>query len=52
MMKLFVYPHDLAVGSSQINATDMAAAAAAAGHEVVVYGNSKAHSRTASGAMR
>jgi glycosyltransferase involved in cell wall biosynthesis len=37
-MKLLVAPHDLEIGGSQINAIDLAAGAAAAGHEVVVYG--------------
>ena len=37
-MRILVYPHDLAVGGSQINAIDLAAGAQAAGHEVVVYG--------------
>ncbi|MBB5537930.1 glycosyltransferase family 4 protein [Rhizobium giardinii] len=37
-MRLLVYPHDLSIGGSQINAIDLAAGAAAAGHEVIVYG--------------
>jgi glycosyltransferase involved in cell wall biosynthesis len=37
-MKLLVAPHDLSIGGSQINAIDLAAGAAQAGHEVVVYG--------------
>ncbi|WP_052958013.1 glycosyltransferase [Aquamicrobium sp. LC103] len=37
-MRLLVYPHDLSIGGSQINAIDLAAAVAAAGHEVAVYG--------------
>lgn len=37
-MRILVYPHDLAIGGSQINAIDLAAGVAAAGHEVVVYG--------------
>lgn len=37
-MRLLVYPHDLSIGGSQINAIDLAAGAAAAGHEVWVYG--------------
>jgi glycosyltransferase involved in cell wall biosynthesis len=37
-MRILVYPHDLAIGGSQINAVDLAAGAAAAGHDVVVYG--------------
>jgi len=37
-LRILVYPHDLAVGGSQINAIDLAAGAQAAGHEVIVYG--------------
>ena len=37
-MKLLVAPHDLAIGGSQINAIDLAAGAADAGHDVAVYG--------------
>lgn len=37
-MKLLVYPHDLKIGGSQINAIDLAAAVSEAGHEVLVYG--------------
>jgi L-malate glycosyltransferase len=37
-MRLLVAPHELAIGGSQINAIDLAAGAAAAGHEVIVYG--------------
>jgi glycosyltransferase involved in cell wall biosynthesis len=37
-MRLLVYPHDLSIGGSQINAIDLAAGAAAAGHDVIVYG--------------
>ena len=37
-MRLLVAPHDLGIGGSQINAIDLAAGAAAAGHEVIVYG--------------
>lgn len=37
-MRILVYPHDLAIGGSQINAIDLAAGAQAAGHEVIVYG--------------
>lgn len=37
-MRILVYPHDLAIGGSQINAIDLAAGVAAAGHNVVVYG--------------
>ncbi len=37
-MRVLVYPHDLAIGGSQINAIDLAAAVAEAGHEVFVYG--------------
>lgn len=37
-MRLLVYPHDLAIGGSQINAIDLAAGLAEAGHEVLIYG--------------
>ena len=37
-MKLLVAPHELAIGGSQINAIDLAAGAADAGHDVLVYG--------------
>jgi L-malate glycosyltransferase len=37
-MRILVYPHDLTIGGSQINAIDLAAEVAAAGHEVIVYG--------------
>lgn len=37
-MRLIVYPHDLSIGGSQINAIDLAAGVAAAGHEVSIYG--------------
>ncbi len=37
-MRLLVAPHDLGIGGSQINAIDLAAGAAEAGHDVVVYG--------------
>ena len=37
-MRLLVYPHELSIGGSQINAIDLAAATAAAGHDVIVYG--------------
>ena len=37
-MRLLVYPHELAIGGSQINAIDLAAGAAEAGHDVIVYG--------------
>lgn len=37
-MRLLVAPHDLGIGGSQINAIDLAAAAAEAGHEAIVYG--------------
>lgn len=37
-MRLLVAPHDLGIGGSQINAIDLAAGAAEAGHEVAVYG--------------
>src|SRR5215218_3627256 len=37
-MRLLVAPHDLGIGGSQINAIDLAAGAAEAGHDVTVYG--------------
>ncbi len=37
-MKILVYPHDLAMGGSQINAIDLAAEMQEQGHEVIVYG--------------
>lgn len=37
-MRLLVAPHDLGIGGSQLNAIDLAAAAADAGHDVIVYG--------------
>lgn len=37
-MRLLVCPHDLTIGGSQINAIDLAAGAAAAGHDVIIYG--------------
>jgi glycosyltransferase involved in cell wall biosynthesis len=37
-MRLLVAPHDLEIGGSQINAIDLAAGAAEAGHDVIVYG--------------
>jgi L-malate glycosyltransferase len=37
-MRLLVAPHELNIGGSQINAIDLAAGAAEAGHDVVVYG--------------
>jgi len=36
-MRILVAPHTLNIGGSQINAVDLAAGAAEAGHEVVVY---------------
>lgn len=37
-MKIVVYPHELIIGGSPINAIDLAATVAGRGHEVVVYG--------------
>ncbi len=37
-MRLCVYPHDLGIGGSQLNAIDLAAAVRDLGHEVVVFG--------------
>ena len=36
-MKVVVYPHQLVIGGSQINAIDLAAAISDLGHEVIVY---------------
>lgn len=37
-MKILVYPHDLGMGGSQLNAIELAAGVRDLGHEVVVYG--------------
>ncbi len=37
-LRLLVYPHELVIGGSQINAIDLAAGVAAKGHDVIVYG--------------
>ena len=37
-MRVLVMPHELAIGGSQINAIDLAAGVARAGHEVMVFG--------------
>jgi L-malate glycosyltransferase len=37
-MRILVYPHDLAIGGSQINAIDLASGVAEAGHDVMIYG--------------
>ena len=37
-MRILVYPHDLGIGGSQLNAIELAAAVQRLGHEVVVYG--------------
>lgn len=37
-MRILVYPHDLAMGGSQLNALDLAAEVERLGHDVVVYG--------------
>ena len=37
-MKILVYPHDLAMGGSQTNAIELAAAVSALGHECIVFG--------------
>ncbi len=37
-MKILVYPHDLAIGGSQLNAIELASAVKALGHDVAVYG--------------
>ncbi len=37
-MKILVYPHDMAIGGSQLNAIDLAMAVTDLGHEVLFYG--------------
>ncbi len=37
-MRILVYPHDLGIGGSQINAIELAERVQRAGHEVIVYG--------------
>lgn len=37
-MRILVYPHDLGIGGSQLNAIELAAAVSRLGHEVVVFG--------------
>ena len=37
-MRILVYPHDLAVGGSQLNALELAAAVRGRGHDVLVHG--------------
>lgn len=37
-MRILVYPHDLEIGGSQLNAIELATAVRDLGHEVVVYG--------------
>lgn len=37
-MKILVYPHDLGIGGSQLNAIDLAAAVSQLGHETVIFG--------------
>ncbi|MDQ6738934.1 MAG: glycosyltransferase [Actinomycetota bacterium] len=37
-MKVLVYPHDLNIGGSQLNAIDIAAAVHQLGHETVIFG--------------
>lgn len=37
-MRLLVYPHDLGIGGSQLNAIELAAAVQQLGHETVVFG--------------
>ncbi len=37
-MKIIVYPHDLGIGGSQLNAIELAAAVQGLGHEVLVFG--------------
>jgi glycosyltransferase involved in cell wall biosynthesis len=37
-MRILVYPHDLGIGGSQLNAVEIASEVGRLGHEVVVYG--------------
>lgn len=37
-MRILVYPHDMAIGGSQLNAIELASAVKGLGHEVLVYG--------------
>lgn len=37
-MKILVYPHDLGIGGSQLNAIELAAAVQKLGHETVIFG--------------
>ena len=37
-MRILVYPHELVIGGSPINAIDTAAQVASAGHDVLIYG--------------
>ncbi|HJX80220.1 glycosyltransferase family 4 protein [Glutamicibacter sp.] len=37
-MRILIYPHDLAMGGSQLNAIELAGALRDRGHEVIVYG--------------
>jgi glycosyltransferase involved in cell wall biosynthesis len=37
-MRILVYPHDLAVGGSQLNAIELAAGAQRLGHQAVIFG--------------
>lgn len=39
-MKILVYPHDLAVGGSQLNAIELAVAVEKQGHEIAIIGQS------------
>lgn len=41
-MKILVFPHDLGIGGSQINAIDIAAALQRRGHSLIVFGRSGA----------
>ncbi|UXN31297.1 hypothetical protein [Glutamicibacter sp. M10] len=37
-MRILIYPHDLSMGGSQLNAIELAGALRERGHEVIVYG--------------
>ena len=37
-VRVLIYPHDLAIGGSQLNAIELASALAERGHEMVIFG--------------
>ncbi|MGO2005042.1 MAG: glycosyltransferase, partial [Arthrobacter rhombi] len=38
-MKILVYPHDLSIGGSQLNAVEIAAAVQERGHSIAIIGS-------------